>query len=133
MSFLFCLPAFAKWVSTLKEIYETPIPFQIRKSFSEVTYTHNTCSGCELRVLDGDKFFDIYPRKFLVLSLLPNSFGGIWAYIAIEGERKRTFRLWLYNLPNGEYDLRSVEELPNSMDEKFFGQLQDPAHKSYWI
>ena len=132
-SFLFCPLASANWVSALREIYETPIPSQIRKNFNEVTTTHNTCSECVLGVLDGEKFFDVYPRKFLVLSLLPNSFGGVWAYIAVEGERKRTFRLWLYDLPDGEYDLRSVEELPNSMDEGFFGQLQNSAHKPYWI
>ena len=132
VSFLFCPPTLANWVSALKEIYETPIPFQIRKNFNKVTYTHNTCSECALGVLDGEKFFDVYPRRFIVLSLSPNSFGGFWVYIAVEGEQKNTFRLWLYDLSDGEYDLRSVEELPNSMSEEFFGQLKDSAHKPYW-
>lgn len=130
---LVCPLALAGGVKGLQEIYGTPIPSQIRKNFNEVVHTHNTCPECVLGVLDGEKFLDIYPKKFIVLSLLPNSFGGFWAYIAVEGEQKSTFRLWLYDLNGGGYDLRSIEELSNSMDKEFVSQLQDPAHKPYWI
>lgn len=132
MSFLFCQPVLANWVTALKEIYETPIPAQIRKDFDQAVETRNTCVECILGFLDADKFIGLFPRKFLVLSLLPNSFGDFCAYIAVEGEKRNTHRLWLDKLPGGEYDLRSIEELPNSMDEEFFGQLQDSAHEPYW-
>ena len=132
VSLLFFPPAHANWVSALKEIYETPIPAQIRKDFDQAVEIRERCSECMLGVFDGDQFMDVFPRKFLVLSLLPNSFGDVCAFIAVEGGKKNTYRLWLDRLPGGEYDLRSVEELPNSMDEEFFGQLQDPAHRPYW-
>lgn len=130
---LLCPSVFANWVAALSEIHETSIPSAIRRNFKEAIHIHDTCPECVLGVLNGEEFFDIYPRRFLVLSLSPNSFGGVWAYIAVEGERKRTFRLWLYDLADGEYDLRSVEELPDSMGEKFLGQLQDSAHEPYWM
>ena len=125
--------AFADWTVALKEIYGTPIPTEIRKNFDRFTQTRDTCPKYTLGVLDGEKFMDIYPKKFIVLSLSPNSFGGYWAFIAVQGERKNTYRLWLYNMGDNEYDLRSIEELPNSLDEEFNGQLKNPAYRPYWV
>jgi len=131
--FIFCPLSFADWVPALKEIYGTPIPIQIRKNFDQTIQTHKTCSECALGILDGDKFINIYAKKFIVLSLSPNSFGGYWAFIAVEGELKHTFRLWLYDIDSNEYDLRSVEELSNSLDEEFISQLRNPAYRAYWL
>ena len=86
-----------------------------------------------LGFLDADKFMGLFPKKFLVLNLLSNSFGDVCAFIAVEGERRNTYRLWLDRLPGGEYDLRSIEELSNSMDEEFVSDLESPAHRSYWM
>lgn len=130
--FLFCQLALADWGMTLKEIYETPIPAQIRKDFDQALETRNTCADCMLGFLDADKFIGFFPRKFLVLNLLPNSFGDVCAFIAVEGEKRNTYRLWLDRLPGGEYDLRSIEELPDSMDEEFVGDLEKPVNRSYW-
>ena len=131
--FVFCSSASGDWAPTLKEIYETPIPRQIRKNFDQIVKTRSTCPECVLGVLDGEKFFDVYRKKFIVLSLSPNGFGGVWAFIAVEDDRKNTFRLWLYDIDDNEYDLRSIEELPNSMDEEFVSDLESSTHRSYWI
>ncbi len=131
--FIYCPVALADGVRGLQEIYETPIPAQIRKSFNHTIQIYNTCPECALGVLDGEKFIDIYPKKFIVLSLSPNSFGGFWAFIAVEGERRNTFRLWLYDVSDKEYDLRSIEELTESLDEEFNRWLDSPTHHSYWL
>src|SRR3989338_11182418 len=73
-----CPSASADWTRSLKEIYETPIPAEIRKGFNIAVEMHNTCSDCMLGVLDGYKFLDVFPRKFLVLSLEQNNFGNYW-------------------------------------------------------
>ena len=130
--FVLCPPAFADSVKGLQEIYETPIPAQIRKNFDGLVEIRKICPECELGVLDGEKFVDIYPKKFIVLSLEPNSFGGFWVSIAVEGERKNTFRLWLYEVQDKEYDLRSIEDLPESLDEEFNCWIGNLAHHSYW-
>jgi len=117
----------------IKEIYETPIPAQIRKNFNQTAQTHRTCPNCVLGVLDGEKFLDIYTRKFIVLGIEPNSFGGVWVVIAVEGERRNAFRLWLYDITDDEYDLRSVEELPEFLEEDLVRQLQSSQHRHYWL
>ena len=131
--FVFCPSAFADGVRGLQEIYETPIPSAIRRNFDQTIHTHRTCPECHLGVLDGERFLDLYTKKFLVIGLSPNSFGGVWAIIAVEGEPKNALRLWLYDVGDGEYDLRSIEELSDSLEEELIRQLQSPQHRHYWL
>ena len=132
--FFSCCPlAVADGVRGLQEIYGTPIPAQIRKNFDQVTETHRTCPACALGVLDGEKFFDIYTKKFLVVGMSPDSFGGWWAVIAVEGEPRNAFRLWLYDVGDDAYELRSIEELPRSLDAKLIHQLWSPDYGRYWL
>lgn len=131
---LVCCPlAFAEEVEGLKEIYETPIPVQIRKNFDQTLQIHHACPECVLGVLDGEKFLDMYAKKFVVLGLAPNSFGGVWAIIAVEGEPRNAFRLWLYDVSDDEYDLRSIEELPEFFEEELIRQIRSPEYRQYWL
>lgn len=86
-----------------------------------------------MTILDGARFFHLYPKKFLVVGVEPNPFGGVWAVIAVEGEPRNSFLLWLYDLADHEYQLRSIEELPDSLDEHLIRQLSTPAYHHYWM
>jgi hypothetical protein len=130
---IYCPLVFADGVRGLQEIYETPIPSQIRKNFNNIIETRKTCPECSLRVIDGEKFIDVYTKKFLVIGLSPDSFGGFWAVITVEGEPKSAFRLWLYDVDRDVYDLRSIEELPESLDKKLVQQLWGVAYRRYWL
>lgn len=55
-------------VQRLQQIYETPIPVQIREAFSRTTRhicskDHERCSGCAFTVSDGGKRVDIFTRQ----------------------------------------------------------------------
>jgi hypothetical protein len=129
----FCSAAFADRVRGLQEIYETPIPTEIRRNFDRILQIHTASPEATLTVLDGEKFIDIYAKKFLVVGMEPNGFGGIWAVVAIEGNPKDAFLLWLYDVDRDEYDLRSVEKLPDSLDEELMSRLRSPAYRRYWM
>jgi len=94
---------------------------------------HDACPECHLGVLDGEKFLDVYTKKFLVLGLEPHGFGGVWAIIAVEGEPGNVFRLWLYDINDNEYDLRSIEELPGALEEELVRQIQNLEYRHYWL
>lgn len=130
---IFCSSAFADEVRGLQEIYATPIPAEIRRNFDHTIHIHDTCPECHLGVLDGEKFIDLYTKKFLVIGLSPNSFGGVWAVIAVEGEPRNAFRLWLYDIGDDEYDVRSIEALPESLEEELIRQLWSPEYRHYWL
>lgn len=124
---------FAEEIHGLNEIYNTPIPAEIRRNFDEYIYVRETCPECEQGVLDGEKFVDIYTKKFIVVGLYPNSFGGVWALIAVEGDTSRAFRLWLYDINPDEYDLRSVTELKGSFDVEGMGKLCSSSYSYFWL
>ena len=129
----FCSAAFSSRVGGLQEIYGTPVPAEIRRNFDRIIQIRAADPECTLTVLDGEKFVDIYAKKFLVVGLEPNDFGGVWAVIAIEGNPKDAFLLWLYDVDRDEYDLRSIEKLPDHLEKELVQQLRDPAYRKYWL
>ena len=128
-----CSAAFAAEVRGLQDIYATPIPAEIRRNFDRTIHIHQTCPECHVAALDGEKFFNIYSKKFLVVGVTPNSFGGVWAIIAVEGEPTNAFRLWLYDIGQDEYELRSMEKLPKSLRKELIQQLSSEAYQHYWL
>ncbi len=130
---VFCSTAFSIRVGGLQEIYETPIPAEIRRNFNRILQIRTASPEATLTVLNGEKFLDIYAKKFLVVGMEPNEFGGVWAVIAIEGNLKDAFLLWLYDVDRDEYDLRNVEKLPDHLEEELVRKLRDPAYRKYWL
>lgn len=124
-------------VQGLQQIYETPIPAQIRKTFGHTTRhvcsrDRAECPGCVFTVQEGGKRVDIFTKKFIVVGLESGSFGGVEATIVFEGVAN-AFWLWLYDVDPDEYQLRSIEELPEPLDEGFIYKLQDSAYRLYWL
>lgn len=124
---------FTKEIRGLREIYNTPIPSEIRRNFDEYIHVRETCPECKQGVLDGEKFVDIYSKKFIVIGFYPNSFGGIWAVIVVEDDSLRAFRLWLYDINPEEYDLRSVTELKGSFDKEAMHELCSSDYSHFWL
>lgn len=124
-------------VQGVQQIYETPIPAQIRRTFNRTTRhvcsaDHEQCSGCAFIVSDGGKHVDIFTKKFIVVDLEPGSFGGVEATIIFEGVPS-AFWLWLYDIDANEYQLRSIEKLPEPLDEELVHQLRGPDYRRYWL
>ena len=124
-------------VQELQRIYATPIPAQIRRTFDRTTrhvcsVDHEQCSGCAFTISDGGKRVDIFTKKFIVVDLVPGSFGGVEATIVFEGA-PNAFWLWLYDIGLNEYQLRSIEQLPEPLEEGLIQQLQVPAYQRYWL
>ena len=131
--FVVCPFVDADGVRELQEIYATVIPGEIRRNFDQTVHVHATCPECHLSVLEGVKFLSLYTKKFLVIGVSPNSFGGVWAMIAVDGEARNAFRLWLYDVNDNEYELRSIEELPDSLAQTLIRRLRSPAYRHYWL
>ena len=130
---VFCSTAFSNHVGELQEIYDTPIPAEIRRNFDRIIQLHASCPECPLTVLDAEKFIDVDAKKFLVVGLEPHGFGGVWAVMAIESNPRDALRLWLYDVDRHTYDLRSVERLPDHLDEELVQQLRDATYRQYWL
>ena len=129
-------PILAAEIRGLEGIYATPIPSEIRRNFNEYVYARENYPDFddEHAIVDGAKFIHIYTKKFLVIGLAPNNhFGGVWAIIAVEGETRPAFQLWLYDIGGGEYELRSVDEVPGHFDKQFLEKCHTPIFSKYWL
>lgn len=131
-----CSSILATEVKGLEEIYATPIPAEIRRNFNEYVYAREKYPGFVSGhvIVDAAKYVHIYTKKFLVIGIVPNNhFGGVWAIIAVEGETRHAFQLWLYDIGDDEYELRSVDEFPGHFDKQFLEEYHTPLFSKYWL
>jgi len=129
--------SFADGAQDLRKIYETPIPAQIRKTFDQTdrhlcSKDRGECPGCAFTVWEGGKRTDIFTKKFVVVGLKRGHFGGVEVIIVFEGVPK-AFWLWLYDVDPDEYQLRSIEQLPEPLDKGLVRRLQAPSYQQYWL
>src|SRR3990167_2429606 len=94
------LSLLADGIHGLQQIYATPIPAQIRKTFAQTTRhvcskDREECSGCAFTVQEKGKRVDIFTKKFIIIGLEPGHFGGVEATIVFDGV-PNAFWLWLY-------------------------------------
>jgi hypothetical protein len=125
--------AYADQINGLSEIYDTPIPAEIRRNFDEYIQIRKDSADYRQSIFDGEKFMDIYAKKFLVIGLEANSFGGIWAVITVKAEENRVFRLWLYNVEQNVYDLRIISQLTGSFYEEFVENMSGSQYSDFWL
>ena len=124
-------------VKAFQEIYNTPMPAQIRQTFDRTILahaltTHEACGSCAFTVLDGEKKVSIFTKKFIVVHVGPNESGGISATLVFEGVPV-PFLLEMDDRGGGKYELRNMAELPGLLGEGFVRQLQRPAYHRYWL
>ncbi|MDP8259157.1 MAG: hypothetical protein P9L90_07055 [Candidatus Aadella gelida] len=123
--------AFADNMSVVQEIYNTPIPFEIRRNFND--YIHANKTGSEKIVVDGGKFPDIYNKRFFVANFQPNPFGGLLVTIMVKDQNIRSFRLWMYDISEDVYDFRSIEELPGPFSEEIVMEITGAVYNDFWL
>jgi len=124
---------YADGLRAFQEIYDTPIPAQIRQMFDRtVRVDHDACSDCAFTVLDGKTQVGIFTKKFIIVDLEPDGFGGVSATLVFEGT-SNPFLLWMDDIGGGRYALRNMAELPGLLGEGFVRQLRNPAYRHHWL
>ncbi len=125
---------YADGAKAFQEIYDTPIPIQIRETFDRTLHAHENCSeyGCAFTVLDGGKPVGIFTKKFIVVDSGPSESGGVYATLVFE-DALVPFSLEMDDRGGGKYELRNMVEMPGLLGEGFVCQLRNPAYRRYWL
>ena len=125
---------YADGLRVFQEMYDTPIPAQIRQTFDRTLHVHKICSagGCAFTVLDGGKPVDIFTENFILVDLALDGSGGVSATLVFEGTTK-PFLLRMADTGGGTYELRNMAELPGLLGEGFIRHLRNPAYRRYWL
>lgn len=96
----------------IQDIYNTPIPVRIRKAFARETDTQ-------------------LARKFMVVESAPVNGGGFQAVILFEGV---PHPFWARFAISGNGDVvRSIEQLPQRVDEAFLDEIGSLAYERFWL
>ncbi|OGX40910.1 MAG: hypothetical protein A3C53_05690 [Omnitrophica WOR_2 bacterium RIFCSPHIGHO2_02_FULL_68_15] len=96
----------------IQDIYNTRIPSRIRKAF-----THEPNA--------------LLARKFMVVELAPVNDGGFQAVILFEGAQHP---FWAQFAMSGNEDvLRSIEPLPERLDEALLDEVHSLAYERFWL
>ena len=80
----------------------------------------------------GEKRVGIFTKKFVIVGLESDGFGGVSATLVFESA-SNPFLLGMNDIGGGKYALRNIVELPQPLGEEFVRQLQNPAYRRYWL
>ena len=117
----------------LQDIYDTPIPAQIREEFNRtVRVDCEACSVCAFTVLEAERRVSIFTKKFMIVDLEADDVGGISATLVFE-HTSHPFLLRMDEIGAGRYALRYISELPEPLDEELIRQLWSPRYRHYWL
>jgi len=117
----------------LQDIYDTPIPAQIREGFNRtVRVDCEACSVCAFTVLEGERRVSIFTKKFIIVDLETDGVGDVSVTLVFE-HTSNPFLLQMDAIGGGGYALRHMAELPKPLGEELIRQLQSPHYRHYWL
>lgn len=104
---------------------QTPVLVdEIRRNVIDFSIPPENCAGCASSVIPILDCQEIASRKFLIIAQQPASEGGEDIYIAINSNPMRYFKLWMYPIDNGEYQMKLLKKVTLKADEEFFTNLR---------
>lgn len=120
--------------SHLKCLKKETIVSSIRKNFRIAETLKKSCPKCHDPFPDATKFQYLFHQPLMALEIDTKDFGGYWVFIALKRESK-LYRLWLYEIDDGNFQLREIKplEMSKAMKTKFNDLSTDPLLATYWL
>jgi len=133
--FLFSFNAAAyEYISfDLAAIYKNKISHDLRKTFDDYLNNKNLDVPREMHAVSPNnlKFFK---EKFLVLQINKNPFGGYSLWILIAPKTLRSWKIWIYETGEGEYQIRNLQEkIIEKRDLQEFEGFLSKENQEYWL
>lgn len=120
-------------IRALQDIYDTPIPAQIRERFDRTVRVQcEACSDCAFTVLEGERRVSIFTKQFIIVDLETDDVGGVSATLVFE-DASHPFVLRMDRIGGGRYALRHMAELPEPVGEELIRQLRSAQCRQYWL
>ena len=121
------IPAF-----TIEELYKSgTINNEIKRNMAYFSIPPEDGVGRVRSMIPISDCQEIIQHKFLTIARFPASFGGENIYIAIDSEPMRYFKLWMYSIDAGVYQMRLLKEVDIMAEEEFFAGLKN-NYSEFW-
>ncbi len=105
---------------------------EIRRNFDEIRNKRRECKKCAESFPGESNSTTHYDQKFLVLAMDHNPFGGYSVHIIFNEGRNRLYRIWLYPVSEGEFQIREFEPVaPNKENVRIMTVLFNSTFSDY--
>ncbi len=140
------LPLLQSELTQYYKVYESPYVIHLRKALNAYLEGQNTSvntptqaisAETDNNIINGLDSFDrsYYKSKFIVLTVDDNIAGGKYIKILFQEKPDRKVNAWVYQLPNGSYELRAFGSEKNQDPDKmkfiqkeFKTNIEDKVH-----
>ena len=79
-------------------------------------------------------YLPLFREKFVVLEIRDGDFGGYWINIFISEKQMVPLLIWIYDIGENEYEIRSIEKKNLSKkDRKNWEPLRAKKYIQYWL
>lgn len=121
----------------LKCLNKNIIATEIRRNFIEVQKRNDECKSrtdCAEVFPDATKFLNLVKKKFLVIGLKQNGFGGNFVFLFFRSS-KMIHRVWVYPIDENIYQVRELKTLAPSktFQEKISYLNTNSKIESLWL
>ena len=120
--------------SHLKCLKKEAIVSSIRKNFLVSEMLVKSCPKCHETFPEAIKFQYLFHRPLMALEIRAKDFGGSWVFVVFQGDSS-LYRLWLYEIDEGNFQLREIKilEMSDALKAKFNDLSTAPNFATYWI
>lgn len=110
-----------------------PISKSLRKTLNEYTrfidQESATVDNFGIR-----PYLPFFHEKFIVLRIQDGDFGGYWIHIFLSPKRMIPLLIWIYEVDENEFLIRSLEKIPlNKGELKSWESLRSKKYIRYWL
>jgi hypothetical protein len=118
----------------LRCLKKTTIVSRIRKNFRTSETLMQNCPKCHATFPDEAKFQYLFHLPLLALEIDTNDFGGYWIFEIFKNQPK-LYRLWLYEIDEGNFQLREIKvlEMSEALKANINKLSTDPAFATSWL
>lgn len=140
------LPLLQSELTQYYKVYESPYVIHLRKALNAYLEGENNAVNTSAQAISTETDSDIikgldsfdrtyYKSKFIVLTVNDNVAGGKYIKILFQEKPDRVFNAWIYQIPNGSYELRAFGSEKNQDPDKmmfiqkeFKSNIEDTVH-----
>ena len=105
----------------------------IEKNLNKLKLLKKTCPDCNDPFPDASDFLRLADKNYLALSIKKQPFGGYNVFVLFKNE-PQAYRLWLYPIDDGEFQLREIKirEFSKKVTRQMLVYAKERQYSKYW-
>ena len=104
----------------------------LTRAFELIATGRKQCPQCAEPLVGAESLFGLVEKPFLIVDREQTGFGGAFLIIVFRSHSV-VYRIWLYRIDIGQFQIREVSPLAIKLDRVMMEELSDKAYDPYWL